>query len=263
MALPYWAPLVTSVDLPLFGPTRIGVFGPLVVLGIVLGLRASRRHGRERGLPDGVVDDAAWWALVFGFIGAHLVAVLAYHPQRVLEAPWIVLAIWSGISSTGGFIGALVGVFLWSRRHGRPLLPIADALIFGLLVGFTFGRIGCALVHDHAGIEASPDAWLALGPWPCALGDVSCTPTHRFDLGLLEALLCLALWLAFHRFYAWRRAPDGQLAGAVALAYGIVRMPLDLLRVDDARHFGLTFAQWACLGFIAIGAWLLVSTKRG
>jgi len=51
--------------------------------------------------------------------------------------------------------------------------------------------------------------------------------------------------------------------GAVALLYGIMRIPLDLLRVGDVHHFGLTFAQWACLGFIAIGVRLLVSTKRG
>jgi phosphatidylglycerol:prolipoprotein diacylglycerol transferase len=268
-ALPYWPAPVTRFDLPLLGPTTIGVFGPLVVLGIVLGLRACRRYARERGLADGLIDDAAWWALCGGFIGAHLVAVLAYHPERVLAEPWILFAIWSGISSTGGFLGALVGVLAWSRRRRQPLLPIADALVFGLLVGFTIGRLGCALVHDHVGIEADASAWLAIGPWPCACSDgsaaASCcdAATWRYDLGFLEVWLLVGLWLWFHRFYAWRRAPVGQLVGWVAVLYGIVRMPLDALRIADAQHFGLTFAQWACFGFVAIGAWLLVSTKRG
>jgi phosphatidylglycerol---prolipoprotein diacylglyceryl transferase len=268
-SLPWWTPTIWTFDLPILGPSRIGLFGPLVVLGIVLGLRACRRYARERGLANGVVDDAATWALVSGFIGAHLVALFAYHPERVIAEPWIVLAIWSGMSSTGGFLGALVGVLMWSRRRGHPFLPIADALVFGLLVGFTFGRLGCALVHDHVGIEADASAWLALGPWPCACGDGStapsccATPTYRYDLGVLEAVLLTGLWVGAHRFYAWRRAPVGQLTGWIALAYGLLRLPLDALRVDDAHHFGLTFAQWACLGFIACGAALLVSRTRG
>jgi phosphatidylglycerol:prolipoprotein diacylglycerol transferase len=257
-ALPYWTAPSTTVELPLLGPTTIGVFGPMVILGILIGLRACRRYARERGLDSHVVDDAAWWALCFGFVGAHLVAVLAYHPERALAEPWILLFVWSGIASTGGFLGALVGLVAWSRRRGRPLLPIADAIAFGLVPGFTISRFGCALVHDHVGI-ATNASWIALGPWPCACG----VAHWRYDLGLVEALLLVVVWVAVHRFYAWRTAPTGQLVGGVALVYGCLRFPLDFLRTADALHFGLTFAQWACLGFVAMGAWLLVSTKRG
>jgi len=146
-------------------------------------------------------------------------------------------------------------------------LPVADSLLFGLLVGFTLGRLGCSLVHDHPGITTDAQSWLALGPWPCACSsggaDASCcaTPVYRYDLGLLELFVCVALLLWSRFVFDWRRAAHGRLLGWTAVLYGLARFPLDRLRVADLEHFGLTFAQWASIAFVAIGLRLLWSTR--
>jgi phosphatidylglycerol:prolipoprotein diacylglycerol transferase len=81
----------------------------------------------------------------------------------------------------------------------------------------------------------------------------------RHDLGLYEAILLFAigalLW-ALHR----RGALRGKLLAVLALLYGTGRFVLDFLRATDveyadARHLGLTFAQFTAVALVAYAAW--------
>jgi len=40
---------------------------------------------------------------------------------------------------------AAVAAWLFARRRGLPILPLADVIVPGLLVGLTLGRVGCFL----------------------------------------------------------------------------------------------------------------------
>ncbi len=247
--LPYVSPPQIPLDLPLVGVRPLSVFGPIVVLGIWLGLRRVHAYGRVHGIPAQFVERLAMRVLLVGFAVAHLVSVLFYFPERVLQSPWLLLDVTSGISSTGGLLGAAVALGLWGRHPSVSRMRVSDMLVYGMVVGFTIGRVGCALVHDHPGIVASPDAWLAVGPWPDG--------AYRYDLGLIELLGCIALavWVTYG--FDWRRAAPGRLSGRVAIAYGVFRFPLDALRATDMHWLGLTFAQWVALGLVGVGVWCL------
>ena len=251
--LPYVSPPQIPLDLPLLGARPLSVFGPIVVVGIWLGLRRVHAYGRVHGLPADFVERLAMRVLLVGFAVAHLVAMVFYHPERVIESPWILLDITSGIASTGGLLGAAIALALWGRHPQASRLRIADMLVYGMVVGFTIGRVGCALVHDHPGIVTSSDAWMAVGPWPDG--------AYRYDLGLIELIGCtaLALWVTYR--FDWRRAAPGRLSGWVAIGYGIFRFPLDALRVADRHWLGLTFAQWVALSLVAVGAWCLLRSQ--
>ena len=251
-ALPFVTVPTWQVELPLFGPHPISIFGVTATLGVVVGFRSVLRYARERGLDEPSTDRLTLGVLLGGFAMAHWVSVLLYFPERVAADPWILLAFHNGISSVGGFVGgALTFAWLcWRRR--LAVLAHADAIAFGLLAGFTIGRIGCALVHDHPGAIAT--GMLAVGPWPDGL--------HRYDLGLIELAGLLVLCFVVYRVFDWRRAAHGRLTALIVIAYGVGRFPLDFLRADDLRYAGLTPAQFASLGFILAGA-LLWRRLRG
>jgi phosphatidylglycerol:prolipoprotein diacylglycerol transferase len=243
------------------------LFGVLVVAGVVLGAHACRSYARIRGIDAEDARQAVSWAVLCGFLGAHWVALLAYHPEQVWAEPWSLLLVPRGIASTGGFLGALVGLLVFVRRHPQPVAPLADMLLFGLMIGFPFGRLGCALVHDHPGMLADANAWLAVGPWPCpctggGASEACCTePIYRYDLGLIELLGLIALAAGIRLFFPWRRAAAGMLSGTVAIAYGVGRFGLDFLRTADVRYAGLTFAQYACIAFVVLGIITLLRVR--
>lgn len=235
------------IELPILGAHELTPFGPLLAIGVIVGLRRCRTLATQRGLPLAHLDALTTAVLVLGFAMAHWVSLVFYYPEQVIARPWSLLVFTSGLSSVGGFVGGALG-FAWICRR-RALAPRqwADVLAYGLLVGFTIGRIGCSIVHDHPG--AVSDSIFAVAPWPDG--------SRRWDLGLVEATVLVGVTFVVHvRIDAARLAP-GRLTAALAILYGTGRFALDFLRAEDVRYGGLTTAQLACLAFVAAGLLLL------
>lgn len=114
------------------GPVSVQLFGTLVVTGVVVGHALTMRLATERGIDPDEMRGAAAWALVAGFVGAHFADVLIYRPDKLgRDGVFALLRLWDGISSWGGFTGALVGTSLYFRRQvlsqAGERLPPADA----------------------------------------------------------------------------------------------------------------------------------------
>ncbi len=236
-----------------FGALPIHMFGVLVALGVILGDRIVVRRGVERGLDAKDVKFLNARIVIWGFVVAHWVSVIFYFPERIKESPLILLNFWAGLSSFGGFLGAFLAFFYYTRKEKIPALPYADAVALGLAVGWIFGRTGCFTAHDHPGLHTT--FFLAVrypdGP--------------RHDLGFEELLFTIVM-TAILFWYARKPRVPGRVIGLFATMYAPVRFGLDFLRARDVerpdeRYFNLTPAQWACLATIGLGVWLL--TRKG
>jgi phosphatidylglycerol---prolipoprotein diacylglyceryl transferase len=230
------------------GGLPIHLFGPLVVAGVLLGDRLAVREGARRGLDPQDVRFLNARIVIAGFVMAHWVSVVFYFPERIKENPWILLYVWNGLSSFGGFAGALLAFLYFTKREKIPRLPYADAVALGLSVGWIFGRLGCATAHDHPGRRS--DFFLA----------VRYPEGSRHDLGFYELLFTIVLTVVLFR-YARRPRPAGRIVALAMLLYAPVRFLLDFLRATDygrpdSRYAALTPAQWACLATLAFGLWL-------
>ena len=248
--IPYFAaqPLL-ELDLPLIGKIAIHWFGILVALGVILGDRIVVREGEKRGLDPRDIRYLNVRMVIGGFIMAHLVSVIFYFPERIKENPLVLINIWSGLSSFGGFTGAALTYLYLTKKEKIPRLPYADVVALGLAVGWIFGRMGCTTAHDHPGRHTT--FFLAVrypeGP--------------RHDLGFYELLFTLVM-TAILFWYARRPRPAGRIIGLFATMYAPVRFGLDFLRATDVarpdeRYAGLTPAQWACMAALGVGIWLL------
>jgi phosphatidylglycerol:prolipoprotein diacylglycerol transferase len=247
--LPYFNGHLFDLPLPWGGSVPIHMFGVLVAIGVIVGDRIVVKEGQKRGLDARDVKFMNARIVIGGFIVAHLVSVIFYFPERIKENPLVLVNIWSGLSSFGGFLGAFLAFLYYTKREEIPRLVYADAVALGLSVGWIFGRTGCFTAHDHPGRHTS--FFLAVrypdGP--------------RHDLGLYELLFTIVLTVVLFRFARKPRAP-GQVIGLAAVLYAPARFVLDFVRATDVarpdeRYAGLTPAQWACLATAALGARLL------
>ncbi len=225
--------MVPYLDIPplKFGPLEFNIFGVLIVIGILVGSLVAKERAKEYHLEKSLVSSAIAWVLVAAFIGAHLIEVLAYRPNRLLTDLWLLLNIFDGISSFGGFLGGLLGLALFARHYQQPLAIYTDIISLGLIPGWIISRFGCYLVHDHPGIRS--EFFLA----------VAYPGGSRHDLGLYEMLLTIVLFGIFEWIRRQSLAP-GSVALLIGLFYSPVRFFLDFLRINDVRYFFFTPGQF-------------------
>ena len=252
-------PLVRVAPYKLFGLVPIQPFGVLVGLALVVGYQLARRRARLTGLDADLMADSLMWVAVGGFVVGHLVSVIFYFPERIAENPLVLVYVWSGLSSFGGFIGGIAGGLIFYRRRGLSVLEHADAVIFGLLPGWIFGRMGCSVVHDHPGkiTDFILGVHCAQGPCPLpwAVGQT------RHDLGLYELALTILLTIVL---YSLRnvRPFRGFHPALMLLLYSPVRFMFDYLRTADTHYLGLTPGQYFAVAMFAVGVGLTLYGLR-
>jgi phosphatidylglycerol---prolipoprotein diacylglyceryl transferase len=283
-----------ATGLPYFhlGSLDVGVpiqaFGILVAAGVLIGAALLRRYAEWHGVSDDHIRGIITWLLISGFLGAHLFDVVAYQwdrigdstvvqpagwwflPEGMWPSNWpLILRIWDGISSYGGFIGGALGfaIYVWWKR--LPVRLLADVTIVGLLPAFSIGRLGCTVVSDHIGAAVDVDSWYAFlaMDYPRKLNLAHLAETYpgssefirAWNLGFIEFLYLVpvnivVLWLAFR---ASKRTQAGYITALTGVLYAPVRFFLDYLRPEDTdpRYLSLTFAQWSSILAFAIAVY--------
>lgn len=254
------------------GPITIQAFGVIVAASVAVGLKLGARRFRQLGIDVGVGERFAFYVIICGFLGAHLFSVLFYFPREVTEDPLLLLKVWEDISSFGGILGGMVGVWLYFRVRAPSTDPLTrwayvDVAAYVFPVSLAIGRLACSVAHDHPGtlttfplavsLESETarafiaDVYRAAG----RLAELPPAPALArlgfHDLGWYEFLylgvVVVPVTLALGRK---SRTPGTFLLSFIAL-YMPVRFALDFLRVSDVRYAGLTPAQWVALLLLA------------
>lgn len=246
-------PYFEQPSLHLFGPFTIHAFGVLVVTGILTGNVWLTKRAKLAKWPEKLISALPTYVVAYGLIGSHILEVLFYHPERLIEeGPIVLIQFWKGMSSFGGFLSGTLGFFMCMRKY-KPKLPklhYADVVAEGLLIGFTIGRIGCTIAHDHIG--RTTEFFLAF-IYPDG-------PRHNLGFEEFIYLACVVipaiLWINRRKFFS------GVSMVMIILLYTPVRFFLDFLRntdrlESDVRYLGLTPAQYAAIGVFITGIYFL------
>jgi phosphatidylglycerol:prolipoprotein diacylglycerol transferase len=257
-------PYFSAPSIPLGFGLALSTPGLLLSVGIVAGLIAASRKVRRDGLDSALLVGFVPWLVVGIVVGGHLGYLLFYAPEQLVADSASLFRVWQGQSSYGGFLACGI-LSAWyfrrklratARRQGMgPELGKAwgyyDAVLYGLTLGWFFGRMGCFSIHDHPGLETR--FWL--GVYGICPGGDAHSACH--DLGLYEGLFSLLLFAVLTvldrkpRFFGFHVA-------LVSILYGVVRFLLDTLRHPDVdtRYLGLTPGQYGSVMLLLFGLWI-------
>jgi phosphatidylglycerol---prolipoprotein diacylglyceryl transferase len=126
-------------------------YGVMLLAGISAGVGLAIYRGRQAGLDHELILSLTIWLVICGVIGARLFHVIEYWEDHfagknlratLLE---IINIPEGGLVIYGAFFGAAVGFVAFARKHGLPLLAMADLVAPSLAIGMALGRIGCLL----------------------------------------------------------------------------------------------------------------------
>ena len=120
-------------------------FGLMMVIGFLLGFFLIGKLGRNIASNPQLITNLALYCLVAGVVGARVFYVVHHFDQ--LQKPLVsMFAVWQGgLEFYGGVIFAIPLIVLYSRHHKLPIRPCLDIGAIALMLGLSFGRLGCFL----------------------------------------------------------------------------------------------------------------------
>lgn len=246
-----------------YGITYLVAFGLFMVLGQLrlhhppyAGMRGAQAWSRRD------VEDILFLGVMGVVLGGRLGYCLFYKPSYYLAHPLEVLAVWQGgMSFHGGMLGVVAAMLWFAHSRAKPWLQVADFVAPCVPTGLAAGRVGNFINGELWGRVADPSL-----PWSMLFrgaGDVPRHPSQIYQF-LLEGLLLFALlWL-----YARRARPQGQVAAAFLMGYGLLRFLAEYFREPDdylgLLALNLSMGQWLCVPMVlgGLGLWAWAGRQR-
>ncbi|MBP5601495.1 MAG: prolipoprotein diacylglyceryl transferase [Treponema sp.] len=256
-------------------------YGLMYVFAFGTAYLLLKRIARE-GLLDGIKTDGKSYkiteddlfsflgtGILFLLIGARLGSTLIYDRTGIyLHKPWLIF--WpfdgngnytgfAGMSYHGGFIGGLLGMIVWCKRHKQPVMRWIDAMVCCIPLGYTFGRLGnflngelygrvttapWGMVFPAAETFSSSLQWvqdmaakIGMDISSIRLVNLPRHPSQLYEAFFEGIVLWTIIWLIRkHKKF------DGLLAGVYTSGYGIFRFFIEYFREPD-EEIGFIFGD--------------------
>jgi phosphatidylglycerol:prolipoprotein diacylglycerol transferase len=252
------------------GPLAVRWYGLAYMAGLLLGWLFVRRllstssiwPGGRAPMSTDKVDDLLLMMTLGVVLGGRLGYVLFYKPAEYLANPAEILAVWKGgMAFHGGFLGSVIAVLLFARRHAQNPLTVFDLAAAATPIGIFFGRLA-NFVNGELWGQASNVPWAMVFPDPEA-GGIARHPSQLYE-AMTEGLILFAViaWLIYRR-QAFAR--PGLVAGVFTAGYGIARSVCELFREPDPTHWAtvglMTPGILYSLPMIAAGAYLVYRAR--
>ena len=218
------------------GPLRVTAYGLMIALGVTAAVELGRRRAPKRG---GTADDLsalALWGVLAGLVGARVYHVITDLGR--FRGNWIeTLFVWNGgLGIPGGLIGGgLCGAWV-AHRRGLRLANAMDIVAPAIPLAQSIGRWGNWWNQELFGRPTSLPWALRIDERFRPVGYERFTTFHPAFLyeSLWNLALCGSLLLLDRR----GRTKPGQLFWLFVAGYGLGRLWIESLRIDDAFLLG-------------------------
>ena len=266
---------------PQFDPVLISI-GPLAIrwyaLSYIVGFILFTILGRRR-IAQGnsvftkeMLDDFLTWGILGVILGGRIGYVLFYKFSDYLANPLDIFKVWEGgMSFHGGFLGVVVAMWLFGRKHNICILKLMDTVAPLVPLGLASGRIGNFINGELWGRVTELNAFWAMGfpqaryedaeaaahnplwaEWLQQYGMLPRHPSQLYQFALEGICLFVIVWI-----FSKKPRPAGQTAALFLGGYGLFRFIAEFARQPDdylgLLTLGLSMGQWLSVPMIVLG----------
>lgn len=255
----------------LFGK-EIPIYGVCYMIGLAVGALLAFWAAKKRSFDGWEVVYSGVFIGVGGIIGAKALSILTSLDVIIpylKNGGSIVEVIKNGFVFYGGFIGAAIGLFIYTKAYRLSFASYADLFAVGVPLGHAIGRVGCLFGGCCYGMEVPDDFPLTLtyhfGDPDYIAGVVD--GRHYLPIQFIETL-CLLVIFAVGLILFRRLETNGINTVFYIGAYSVVRFVLEFFRGDAERGIYGVFStsQWISLGLFVLSfagfIILLIKKKR-
>ncbi|WP_421121478.1 prolipoprotein diacylglyceryl transferase [Aquihabitans daechungensis] len=256
-ALP--SPSFNTVSL---GPVTLRLYGLCIALGVIAAVIISSKRWEARGGNPDDIGTIALWAVPAGVIGSRVYHVAT--DWKTYQDDWgAAFNITNGgLGIPGGiFFGVLAGLIV-VKKKGLPAAPLLDVVAPAIPVAQAIGRLGNWFNQELFGRPTELPWGLEIDMANRPLGYEQYATFH--PTFLYEALWSLGIAGVLVLIDRSRKLRPGELFAGYVLGYGLGRMWVEGLRIDEASLiWGVRVNTWMS-AVLVIGslAFIIISRRR-
>lgn len=197
-----------------------------------------------------IIQKAMLYAMAGAVVGGKLLFLLT----QIGKAGVSFIDLFSGFVFYGGFFGALVGLYVYSKKHQQSFLDLTDVFASLLPLGQAIGRLGCYCNGCCYGKEYH--GFLAVR---YVIEDKS---VYVFPTWFVESAFCLTVFIAF--FCITKPKPSGFYTSAYMILYSVFRFCIEFMRGDVIRgiYYGISTSQLISALLLLLGVIIGVYAKK-
>lgn len=275
-------PVLFTIPLPVIGPLAVKSYGVMLMLAFMVVLCLALWRAKREKVNPNVIWDVWVYALLGGIIGSralYLLENLDRFSGRLLD----IFKIWEGgLSFYGGFAVATASIWLilWLRKIA--VLKICDILAASLILGMTFGKVGCFL--NGCCFGRPTESFIGVS-FPAhspidSRGNTRMSPAYQWQLQhelitseatrslrvhpvqLYESAAAIVIFAVLLLFYPHRRR-FGEVAYLLGMVYSAVRFCLEFFREKQiVMLYDLTPEQVFSIVSFVVFATLFIVLRR-
>lgn len=234
----------------------------MYALGFIICYRFMLKNWKYR---DQDIDTLLYFVFCWVLLWGRIWYVLLYNLEYFISHPYDIFSFWKWwMSFHGGFIGVLIGVWIFGRWKKYSFFEITDILAVIMPIALWLGRIGNLINQELLGFSPY------IGPFAVRIGEMSYFPSPLLE-AILEWAILFFVMIFFWKFQKSSKNPPyryGFLSSIFLIGYSIARLISEQFRLPDA-HIGYLFgSDWISLGIlytlpmILFGIILLLKSTR-
>ena len=269
MIHPQFDPVLISI-----GSLAIRWYALSYIVGFILFTILGRRRIAQGNsvFTKEMLDDFLTWGILGVILGGRIGYVLFYKFSDYLANPLDIFKVWEGgMSFHGGFLGVVVAMWLFGRKHNISILKLMDTVAPLVPLGLASGRIGNFINGELWGRVTELNAFWAMGfpqaryedaeaaahnplwaEWLQQYGMLPRHPSQLYQFALEGICLFVIVWI-----FSKKPRPAGQTAALFLGGYGLFRFIAEFARQPDdylgLLTLGLSMGQWLSVPMIVLG----------
>lgn len=254
-------PQLDPVAIHLGSSYGIHWYGLMYLVGFIAFLVLGRWQAQRKpwfGWNSQMLDDALFYGALGVVLGGRMGYALFYQGSYFLEHPFDILKVWQGgMSFHGGFLGVLVAMWLFNRKHPQPWLKTMDFVAPLVPIGLGAGRMGNFINGELWGRPTGTEFGVIFPQ----VDNIARHPSQLYEFALEGLLLFAILW-----WFSRKQRPAGAISALFLIGYGSFRFLVEFTREPDANlgllQMGLSMGQWLSLPMVLIGLWMWTQAQR-